>query len=98
MNNNPQLLSIIDLADMKSRGQKITCLTAYDACFSAVLDKAGIDVILVGDSLGMVIQGQDSTLSATIDDMVYHTQCVIRGRSRAFVITDLPFRLKQLPY
>ncbi len=76
---------------MKQRGEKITCLTSYDASFSAVLDNAGIDVILVGDSLGMVIQGHESTLPVSVDDMVYHCANVNRSRQRAFLIADLPF-------
>lgn len=79
------------LQDMKQRKEKISCLTAYDASFSAVLDRVGIDIILVGDSLGMVIQGQTTTIPVQIDEMVYHTRCVCRGRARAFVIADLPF-------
>ena len=84
-------LSINGWAAMKRRGDKIACLTAYDASFSALIDQAGIDVILVGDSLGMVVQGNGSTLTVTLDDMVYHTRCVIAGRRRAYVIADLPF-------
>jgi 3-methyl-2-oxobutanoate hydroxymethyltransferase len=84
-------LTVAELAAMKRRGEKIACLTAYDAGFSALLDSAGIDVLLVGDSLGMVIQGHDSTLPVSIDDMVYHTCCVSRARKRALVIADLPF-------
>ncbi|MGR9114829.1 MAG: 3-methyl-2-oxobutanoate hydroxymethyltransferase [Gammaproteobacteria bacterium] len=84
-------ISIDTLQAMKRHGEKISCLTAYDASFSAVIDKVGIDVILVGDSLGMVIQGQSTTIPVLIEDMVYHTRCVSRGRQRAFVIADLPF-------
>jgi len=84
-------LTINDLTAMKQRGEKITCLTAYDAGFSALIDKVGIDVMLVGDSLGMVIQGHDTTLPVTINDMVYHAQCVSNARRRAFIIADLPF-------
>jgi len=84
-------LSILDLMAMKQAGEKITCLTAYDASFSAILDKAGIDVILVGDSLGMVVQGHGSTLPVSMADMVYHTACVARGRRRSMLIADLPF-------
>ncbi len=90
-------LSVHDLLAMKAQGEKISCLTAYDASFSALLDKAGIDVILVGDSLGMVVQGNNSTVPVTVDEMVYHTRCVIRGRSRAFVIGDLPFMSYSTP-
>ncbi|MDO8939620.1 MAG: 3-methyl-2-oxobutanoate hydroxymethyltransferase [Methylicorpusculum sp.] len=84
-------LSVNDLQAMKNRDEKISCLTAYDASFSAVLDKAGIEVILVGDSLGMVFQGHTTTLPVTMDDMLYHTACVSRGCNRALVVADLPF-------
>lgn len=84
-------LSVMDLLAMKQAGEKITCLTAYDASFGALLDRVGIDVILVGDSLGMVIQGQASTVPVTVDDMVYHSRCVTRVRQRSFVVVDLPF-------
>jgi 3-methyl-2-oxobutanoate hydroxymethyltransferase len=84
-------LSINDISAMKRRGEKITCLTAYDASFAAVIDKVGIDIILVGDSLGMVVQGHSTTLPVAIEDMVYHTQCVSRVRKRAYIIADLPF-------
>jgi 3-methyl-2-oxobutanoate hydroxymethyltransferase len=84
-------LTVTDLTAMKQRGEKISCLTAYDASFSALIDKAGVDMMLVGDSLGMVVQGHDTTLPATINDMVYHARCVSNARRRAFVIADLPF-------
>lgn len=84
-------LSITDLSAMKQRGEKISCLTAYDAAFSALIDKVGVDMLLVGDSLGMVIQGQATTLPVSIRDMVYHARCVSAARRRAFVIADLPF-------
>ncbi|MDD1622571.1 MAG: 3-methyl-2-oxobutanoate hydroxymethyltransferase [Methylococcaceae bacterium] len=89
--NTPKTLTISDIAAMKQAGEKISCLTAYDASFSALLDQAGIDVILVGDSLGMVIQGHHTTLPVTVDDMVYHSRSVAAARKRAFLITDLPF-------
>ena len=79
------------LQAMRSQAEKIACLTAYDASFAAVLDAAGVDVILVGDSLGMVIQGRDSTVSVTMDDMIYHSQCVTSAVRHAFVIADMPF-------
>lgn len=88
MNN---LLTVQALHAMKKSGEKIACLTAYDASFSALLDTAGIDVILVGDTLGMIIQGHSTTVPVTLDSMVYHTHCVTRTRKRAFVIADLPF-------
>lgn len=84
-------LTIKDLMAMKQRGEKITCLTAYDASFSALLDQVGIDVILVGDSLGMTVQGHASTLPVTLTDMVYHSRCVTQTKKRALVIADLPF-------
>ncbi len=84
-------LSVTDLLVMKKAGEKISCLTAYDASFCALLDRVGIDVILVGDSLGMVIQGQKSTVPVTMDDMIYHSRCVTTARKRAFVVADLPF-------
>jgi 3-methyl-2-oxobutanoate hydroxymethyltransferase len=84
-------LSISDLISMKKNGEKISCLTAYDASFSALLDQVGIDMLLVGDSLGMVIQGHNSTLPVTVDDMAYHCRSVTASRQRAFVVADLPF-------
>ena len=84
-------LSINELQGMKHRGEKISCLTAYDASFSALINKVGIDVILVGDSLGMVIQGHSTTLPVSISDMIYHARCVSQPNQRAFVIADLPF-------
>ncbi len=88
---NKQRLSILDLQAMKQTGEKIACLTAYDASFAAILDQAGIDLILVGDSLGMVVQGKESTVPVTVDEMVYHSQCVTGARENAFVVVDLPF-------
>ncbi|CAK0743974.1 3-methyl-2-oxobutanoate hydroxymethyltransferase [Gammaproteobacteria bacterium] len=84
-------INISVLHQMKSSGEKIACLTAYDASFATLLEDAGVDVLLVGDSLGMVFQGQTSTLPVTIDAMVYHTTCVARGVQRALLIADLPF-------
>lgn len=86
-----QPLSILDLFALKQAGEKISCLTAYDASFSHLIDQVGIDVMLVGDSLGMVIQGKTTTIPVTIEEMVYHTQNVVKPRKRAFVIADLPF-------
>ncbi|MGZ8216078.1 3-methyl-2-oxobutanoate hydroxymethyltransferase [Methylomagnum sp.] len=84
-------LTIPALQGMKARGEKIAMLTAYDASFAATMDEAGIDVILVGDSLGMVVQGHASTLPVTLDHMAYHAACVARGARRAMVVADLPF-------
>lgn len=84
-------VTIRQLASMKQAGEPIAMLTAYDATFAAELDAAGVDCILVGDSLGNVIQGRDSTIPVTVDDMAYHTACVRRGCRRALVVADLPF-------
>lgn len=84
-------VTIADLAAMKASGEKIACLTAYDASFAALEDRAGVDVVLVGDSLGMVVQGASSTTGVTIDDMVYHSRITAAGLSRAFLMTDLSF-------
>lgn len=84
-------VTITDLARMREEGEKIAMLTAYDATFAAVLDRAGTDTILVGDSLGNVVQGHPSTLPVTVDDIVYHTSCVARGASRPLLIADMPF-------
>src|SRR2546427_2989632 len=81
---------------MKQAGERITMLTAYDAAFARLLDRAGTDVILVGDSLGMVVQGHDSTLPVTMDQMVYHCRAVTRGATRAHVVGDMPFMSYQV--
>ena len=83
--------SITQLHTMHQSGEKIAMLTAYESSFAALLDHAGIDAILVGDSLGNVIQGHSTTTPVTIADMAYHTQCVSRGNQAAFVIADMPF-------
>ncbi|MDH5571410.1 MAG: 3-methyl-2-oxobutanoate hydroxymethyltransferase [Gammaproteobacteria bacterium] len=83
--------SISDIQAMKQTGEKITVLTAYDASITKHLEMADVEVILVGDSLGMVVQGHDSTLPVTIDDMIYHSQIVARARERALLITDMPY-------
>jgi 3-methyl-2-oxobutanoate hydroxymethyltransferase len=81
---------------MKQRGEKITCLTAYDYSFARILDEAGVEMLLVGDSLGCVVQGGANTLAVTMDEMVYHTRLVVRGCKRALVIGDMPFMSYQL--
>jgi 3-methyl-2-oxobutanoate hydroxymethyltransferase len=86
-----QRVSIHTLRQMKERGEKITVLTAYDATFARLLDEGGADVLLVGDSLGMVIQGHETTLPVTLDEMAYHCRAVARGAKRAHVVGDLPF-------
>lgn len=84
-------ITLSTLRKHKRAGEKFTCLTAYDASFAALLDEAGVDVLLVGDSLGMVVQGHETTVSVTLDDMVYHTRLVSRGARRALIMADLPF-------
>ena len=84
-------VTIHTLKRLKQAGQRITMVTAYDATFARILDDAGTDVLLVGDSLGMVVQGNESTLPVTMDQMVYHCRAVSRGAKRAHVVGDLPF-------
>ena len=89
-------INVNTLKKMKEADDKITCLTAYDYSFAALIDEAGIDTILVGDSLGMVIQGHATPVPVSIEDSCYHTQCVSRGVNNALIIGDLPFGSYQL--
>jgi len=84
-------VTLATLTRMKAEGEKIACLTCYDASFAVLLDSADVDVVLVGDSLGMVIQGHQTTVPVTMEHMVYHSAVVARGLLRPFLITDLPF-------
>jgi 3-methyl-2-oxobutanoate hydroxymethyltransferase len=84
-------VNVSTLVKMKAGGEPIACLTAYDASFASLVDHAGTDLVLVGDSLGMVIQGHDTTVPVTVDDMIYHTRVVARGLQRAFLVADMPF-------
>ncbi|QJD60277.1 3-methyl-2-oxobutanoate hydroxymethyltransferase [Pseudomonas sp. gcc21] len=84
-------VTLTTLNKLKRNGEKIACLTAYDATFAHMECQAGVEVILIGDSLGMVLQGHDSTLPVAIDDMAYHTQCVKRGNQGALIMADLSF-------
>ncbi|MCL2626250.1 MAG: 3-methyl-2-oxobutanoate hydroxymethyltransferase [Cystobacterineae bacterium] len=84
-------VTIHSLQKQKAAGQKICVVTAYDAAFARIFDEAGVDALLVGDSLGMVIQGHNSTLPVTMEHMLYHTQAVSRGAKRAHIIADMPF-------
>ncbi len=84
-------VTISTLAKMKADGEKFAALTAYDASFAAMLDAAGVDVVLVGDTVGMVVQGHSSTVPVTVDDMIYHGRLVARGLHRALLMLDMPF-------
>ena len=84
-------ISVNSLRKLAEEGQKITMLTCYDASFARLLDEAGVEILLIGDSLGMVIQNQGSTVPVTIEDMVYHTRCVARGAQNALVLADMSF-------
>lgn len=84
-------VTIPSLLAQRQRGEKISMLTCYDASFAALMDRCGVDVLLVGDSLGMVCQGHNSTLPVTLDDEIYHTACVARGSKTALIVADMPF-------
>ena len=84
-------ITVAQLSTMKRRGERISCLTVYDYSFAHILEQAGVDILLVGDSLGMVIQGHETTLPVSMGDVIYHTQCVSRGCNDALVIADMPF-------
>jgi 3-methyl-2-oxobutanoate hydroxymethyltransferase len=84
-------VNVSTLREMKKAREPIACLTAYDASFAHLVDLAGTDVVLVGDTLGMVIQGHDTTVPVTVENMIYHSQCVARALRRAFLIVDMPF-------
>ena len=86
-----QKVTVPEIVRAKASGRPIVALTAYDFPFARIADEAGVDLILVGDSLGMVVQGCETTLPVTMDEMVYHTRMVARGRRRALVVSDLPF-------
>jgi 3-methyl-2-oxobutanoate hydroxymethyltransferase len=89
-------VTVPDFVAAKARGRRLTVLTAYDYTTARLFDQAGIDALLIGDSLGMVIQGHDNSLRVTLDDIIYHTHCVARGARRALVIADLPFMTYQV--
>ena len=83
--------TLLQLQKRSREGEKLVMLTCYDASFARLCDEAGVDMLLIGDSLGMVIQGHDSTLAVTLEQTVYHVECVVRGSSKALVIADMPF-------
>ena len=92
----PKSVTVLDLVAMKQRGERIVVLTCYDALFARLLDAAGVDVLLVGDSVNQVLAGEETTLSATLEQMIYHTRIVRRGATRALVVCDLPFLTYQI--
>jgi 3-methyl-2-oxobutanoate hydroxymethyltransferase len=89
-------MTVPEFRAMKARGTKLAVITAYDYTSARLADEAGVDAVLVGDSLGMVVQGQPTSLPVTLDEMIYHTRCVVRGVSRALVVADLPFLTYQV--
>ena len=91
MEQQTKRVTVPEIGRMKAAGERITMVTAYDWTFARLLDEAGVDMLLVGDSLGMVVQGHETTLPVTLDEMVYHTRMVTRGAGRAMVVGDLPF-------
>lgn len=95
-NVDPRKVTTFRLQEMKKNGQKIVCLTAYDALISKIFDESGIDVILVGDSLGNVVQGLETTIPVTLNNIIYHTKAVVRGAKRPLVIADMPFMTFQV--
>src|SRR4051812_45098865 len=96
MKSGLQKVTIQALAKMKAERHKISMLTAYDATFARLVDQAGIDIILVGDSAGMVVQGAGNTLPVTMEEMIYHVRSVVRGTERAQVVGDMPFMSYQV--
>jgi len=89
-------ITLSTLQTMHGKAEKIAMLTCYDASFAQLLETAGVDVLLVGDSLGMVLQGHSSTLPVTLDDIAYHTACVARGAKQSFIVADMPFGTSQV--
>jgi 3-methyl-2-oxobutanoate hydroxymethyltransferase len=96
MTVEPRPLTVLDLLAMKAAGRRVVVLTCYDAAFARLLEDAGVDVLLVGDSLNQVLAGHDTTLSATLDQMIYHAASVRRGARRALIFVDLPFLTYQI--
>ena len=94
--STPRRITVPDFRAAKQHGRKLTVLTAYDHLWAGILDEAGVDALLVGDSLGMVVQGRESTLPVTLRDVIYHGEMVARAAKRALVIVDMPFMTYQL--
>jgi len=95
--NQAKSVTISTLQKMKAEGKPFSCLTAYDAAFATVLENAGIDVVLVGDSVGMVVQGRETTIPVTLDEIIYHSQIVARGMKRPMLMVDMPFMSYSTP-
>ncbi|MBE3116932.1 3-methyl-2-oxobutanoate hydroxymethyltransferase, partial [Candidatus Bathyarchaeota archaeon] len=94
--NKSSRKTTLDIKKMKAQGEKITVLTAYDYAISSILDECSIDMILVGDSLGMVVLGYDTTLPVTMEDMLHHTKAVSRAAKKTLIIADMPFMSYQI--
>lgn len=88
---NKKSITLTSLNKFKELGEKFTCLTAYESTMASIISECGVDVILVGDSLGMVVQGHDSTLPVTMDQLIYHLECVVKGNKGSHVMADMPF-------
>ena len=91
LSDQPKPVTLTELGRMRTAGERIAVLTCYDASFAALLERCGVDVLLVGDSLGNVLQGQATTLPVTMEHMAYHTACVARGAKRPFLVADMPW-------
>ncbi|MBF8251452.1 MAG: 3-methyl-2-oxobutanoate hydroxymethyltransferase, partial [Deltaproteobacteria bacterium] len=89
-------ITVLDIQKMKEEGRNITMLTAYDYPFAKILDSAGVDILLVGDSSGSVVAGYENTLPVTMEEVIYHTRSVARGRKKALLVSDMPFMSYQL--
>ncbi|HEU5261586.1 MAG TPA: 3-methyl-2-oxobutanoate hydroxymethyltransferase [Gemmatimonadales bacterium] len=96
MTDQPNAVTVLELLKMKERGERIVTLTCYDALFARLLDQSGVDILLVGDSVNQVLAGAATTLSATLEQMIYHTTIVRRGTERAMVVCDMPFLTYQV--
>lgn len=94
--SKPRAVTTRRLLEMKAQGTKIVCLTAYDALMASIFDAAGVDVLLVGDSLGNIVQGHETTIPVTLEDVIYHTRAVRRGTHRALIVADMPFMSYQV--
>lgn len=95
-NKQSRSVTTLTLQEMKKAGRKITCLTAYDALMARVLDEAGVDLLLVGDSLGNIVQGHETTIPVTLEDTIYHTKAVVNGANRPLIVADMPFMSYQV--